>query len=391
MLRHYAKVALRQLLRHRRYAGIMIGGLALSMAAYLLITDYVRFETTFDRIHPAGERIYRVESQFFKGGQLTDDWATSSNGYGSAMQAAFPELEATTRISWRNSARTVRYEQTKFRENHVCYADSNFFTFFAFPVRKGDPRTFLKAPNTIVISEAAARRYFRSADPIGRYLDIRTTGQTLRCQVTGVFADLPPNATMQFDMLMSWTTQAERLRNFWYQHETYTFVRLRPGASPRTVEAKFPALSETYKTQEALRDYTWAVQLVPLHDLHLNPAKGNEVEVKGNRRAVQWLWAMSFVILIIGWANYMNLSTARALDRAREVGIRKAVGSANRWLLLQFLFEALLVNGLALALAVGLKGLFRGLMTSFLQMETRLETRWVGDWDLTTAGLQGLL
>jgi putative ABC transport system permease protein len=372
MLRHYCTVVFRTILRNKIYTGIVVIGLAFGMAAFLLISGYTRFEQSYDRIHPNGDRIYRVESLFYKNGVETDHWATSTNGNVPAMKQAFPEVEAYTRIAWRGSTRVVRYEQTKFREEHVCFADSNFFTFFNYAVLKGDRNSFLTAPNTVVISESAARRYFGNADPLGKYLDVSTIASSYHCQVTGVFADLPQNSTMKFSMLLSWTTSARRSWDFWYQHESYSFVRLRPQTDPARLIAKFPAMSEKYKTAEALRDHVWAIDLVPLYDIHLNPASQNEIEVKGNWRAVQFLSAIAFVILIIGWVNYINLSTARAMDRAKEIGIRKTVGSHKSLLVFQFLFESLLLNGLALLLAIVLVLIANFALPNFLDIQTAL-------------------
>ncbi|GAB3921510.1 ABC transporter permease [Larkinella terrae] len=370
MLRHYSTVVFRTILRNKIYTGIVITGLAFGMAAFLLISGYVRFEQSYDRIHPNGDRVYRVESVFYKNGVQTEHWATSSNGYVPAMKQAFPEIEAFTRIAWRGSTRVVRYEEAKFREDHVCFADSNFFTFFGYPVLKGDRRTFLTSPNTIVISESAARRYFGNADPLGKYLDVSTIASSYHCEVTGVFADLPSNSTMQFSMLMSFATSNRRNWDFWYQHESYSFVRLKPQTDPAKLIAKFPALSEKYKTAEALRDHVWSIDLVPLHDIHLNPATQNEIEIKGNRRAVQFLSVIAFVILIIGWVNYINLSTARAMDRAKEIGIRKTIGSHQSLLVFQFLFESLLLNVLALVLAVLLVVIAHFVLPGFLDIPT---------------------
>ncbi|GAB3275272.1 ABC transporter permease [Larkinella harenae] len=383
MLQHFATIVFRTIVRNKIYTGIVVTGLAFGMAAFLLIAGYVRFEQSFDKIHPDGERIYRVESQFYKNGNQTNHWATSSNGYAPAMQQAFPEIKAYTRIAWRGSTRVVRYETTKFREENVCFADSNFFTFFGYPVVKGDRRSFLNDPNTVVISESAARRYFGPADPIGKYLEISTISTSLRCQVTGVFADLPANSTMQFSMLLSWTTAARWTWDTWYQHESYSFVRLRPQADPVKVVAKFPTLSEKYKTVETMRDLEWHIDLVPLHDIHLKPAIQHEQERKGNWRAMQFLSAIAFIILIIGWVNYSNLSTARAMDRAREIGVRKAVGSHKALLVFQFLFESLLLNGFALILALVLVALAGWLLPSFLGIQ-------LSAFDGLTAGEAGL-
>jgi putative ABC transport system permease protein len=350
MLSNYLKIACRNLLRHRSFSVLNLTGLALGMASFWLILQYVRFEESYDRIH--ADRIYRVESLFSKGGSTTDHWATSSNGYASAMKNHLPEVEDFTRISWRNSNRIVRYQNIKFRENHVCFADSNFFRFFSYPVISGDKRTFLNEPNTVVISETMAAKYFGRANPIGKQLDISTTGDIYKCQVTGVFADLPVNSGMQFDMLMSWRTSPSWTWNFWYQHESYSFVRLSPNTSPEAVEAKFPALSQRYKTAEALRDMTWGVQLVPLADIHLNAGLPNEIEAKGSRLSVRFLWATGIILLLISWINYSNLATVRNLFRAKEMGIRRTIGSSRKQLIVQFLFESLLLHLLALCLAV---------------------------------------
>ena len=354
MLRNFFLIFLRGVRRNKAYAALNVGGLALGMAAFGIILAYVRQEYGYDRQHAAGERIYRVESLFYKGGVKTDDWATSTSGYAPAMRESFPEIESFARINWDNSTRVVRHGAVKFREPRVCFADSNFFTFFAYPVVQGDPRTFLSEPNTVVLSRRAARKYFGAADPLGQYLDVSTINTAYRCRVTGVFADLPETSTMQFDLLLSWNTSPPRLRSYWYQHGSYTFVRLRPGTDPDRLEARFPALAERYKTEEALKDHTWAVDLVPLHDIHLNPAKPHEVEAKGNRGAVHFLLGLGVVILLMAWTNYVNLATARAAERAREAGIRKVAGSSKRLLVGQFLFESLLFNASALVLAGGL-------------------------------------
>ena len=131
----------------------------MALTAYLLIAGYVDGQLSYDRIHQNGEFIYRVESLFSKNGAISDDWPTSTNGYAPAMKAAFPEVQSYTRINWRNSGRIVRFGAIKFREEHVCFADSNFFTFFSYPILKGDPKTFLQAPNTVVISASAAQRW----------------------------------------------------------------------------------------------------------------------------------------------------------------------------------------------------------------------------------------
>jgi len=354
MVRSFFTLFWRNLTRHKGYSFINIVGLALGMAAFILISAYVHFERSYDRMHKDGGNIYRVESSFYRGTQRTDDWPTSTNGYARAMKDNFPEIASFTRINWNNSERMVQYKDIKFRETHVCFADTNFFSFFSYPLLKGNPATLLKDVNTIVLSASAAKRYFHDADPMGQFLEVGTIAGKLHCQVTGIFQDLPANSTMQFSMLISWASSPEWMKDTWYLHESYTFVKLSPGGEVASVEAKFPALAEKYKNGPALKELKWTIHLVPLADIHLNPAKQYEIEVKGNRRAVQFLSLMAFVILTIACVNYVNLYTARAMERAKEVGIRKVSGARPGQLIGRFLLESAVINTIALVLAVGM-------------------------------------
>ncbi len=353
MFKSYFLISVRHLLKNKIFSFINIFGLALGMAGFMLIISYVRYENSYDRINADIDNIFRVESLFYKGGLKTDHWPTSTNGYGSAMINSFPEILDMTRINWYNSDRIVRYKEIKFRENHVCFADSNFFQFFEYPVIKGNRDNFLKEPNTVILSESAALRYFGNDDPIGQRIQISTYSNAFDCEVTGVFKDIPGNHTMQFDFLISWVTSGKWMWDFWYLHESYTYVKLKEGTDLAELAGRFPDLSENYKTRSTLKDHTWAIDFVPLKELHLNPVKPYEIEAtKGNRKAVNLLLLISFVILIIAWVNYINLSTAKAMDRAKEVGIRKVSGSFKIHLIIQFLLESTLINIIAAMIAV---------------------------------------
>jgi putative ABC transport system permease protein len=352
MLRNMLLVTYRNLVKNKSYTFINIIGLALGIAAFVLISAYVHFEKSYDHMNADAGNIYRVESQFYKNDELTDDWATSTNGYAPAMKANFPEIASFTRINWNNSERVVRYNNIKFREEHVCFADSNFFQFFSYKLIKGDAATILKNVNAIAISESAAQKYFGHADPMGKFLEVTTLGDTFHCMVTGVFADVPPNTTMKFNFLISWANTPLWLKNFWYEHESYTFVKLKPNTNIPALEAKFPPLAERYKTGPAMKDSKWAIRLIPLTEIHLNPAKPNEIEVKGNANAVSFLNIIAFVILIIACVNYINLATTKAADRAREIGIRKVSGAKAGQVLAQFLIESGIINIAALLIAV---------------------------------------
>jgi len=354
MLRNYFLISIRHLLKNKLFSFINIFGLALGISSFMLIISYVRFEYSYDHINENIDNIYRVESLFYRGDLKTDHWPTTTNGYAPAMKEASPEIQDYTRINWHNSDRMVRYQEIKFRENHVCFADSNFFTFFEYQVLKGNRETFLKEANTVILSASAAKKYFGNEDPLGKRLQISTFTNSFDCVVTGVFADIPKNHTMQFDFLISWTTSGRWMWDFWYLHESYTYVKLKKDTNLQELAARFPELSERFKTRTTLKDHIWALDFVPLAEVHLNEAKPYEIEAKGNRKAVKFLLLISFVILVIAWVNYINLSTAKALERAKEVGIRKVSGSFKSQLIIQFLFESSLINGIAAIVAFGI-------------------------------------
>jgi putative ABC transport system permease protein len=314
--------------------------------------SYVLFEYSYDNFLSDLDKIYRIESLFYKGENITDNWPTSTNGYAPAMYKNFPEVRDFTRINWFDSYRTIRFDEIKFREKHVCFADSNFFTFFSFPVLHGNPETFLLEPNSIVISETIAKKFFHGADPMNKILIISTQRVTYHCMVTGVFKDLPENSSLKFDALMSWETSPLWMRDFWYLHESYSYIKLESEDDVAPVEAKFPDLAEQYKTREALRGLKWAIDLVPMKEIHLNPAKPYEIDIKGNRKVVRFFGYVAIIVLFIAWINYINLTTARAIDRAREVGVRKVIGSTNLQLILQFMIDAFIINFLALLMGI---------------------------------------
>src|SRR5258708_11555164 len=178
MIRNILLVTWRNLTRHRAYTFINIIGLAIGIAVFILIGDDADFEKSYDGMHIVADNIYRVERQFYKGGHLTDNWPTSTNGYAKAMKDALPGITSFARINWYDAERVVRYKDAKYREEHVCFADSNFFSFFSYPLLKVDAQTALKEVNAIVLSESAAKKYFGDADPMGEFLDVSTQSKT---------------------------------------------------------------------------------------------------------------------------------------------------------------------------------------------------------------------
>ena len=356
MFLNYFKIVLRNLKKNKAYTFINVLGLVIGMTAFLFIMQYVVFELSYDEFHQNSENIYRVESQFFDGEELTDDWATSSYGYGPAMKMEFPEIVEYSRVNLWNCERVVSYkEDIKFREKNVFLADSAFLTMFSYPFLEGDPRKALIEPNSVVISESAARKYFGAEDPMGKIMKFRNSDGEFICQVTGIMKDLPANSHIQFNFLISWTSISSRWKgidSFWYQHEAYTYILLKPGTDIKILENKFFELAERYKTGEALKNLKWGIQLVPLTDIHLNSYKSYEREIKVSRTGVWSLFIVAFIVLIIAWVNYFNLTTARAVERAKEVGLRKVCGATRKQLITQFLFESGIINFIALVFTI---------------------------------------
>ncbi|MCY1719254.1 ABC transporter permease [Prolixibacteraceae bacterium Z1-6] len=354
MIKNYLKIALRNLLKNKLFTLINITGLVISMVVALLILNYVSFERSYDTMHSNADRIYRVESRFFEGNNLTDDWGTASFGYASAMKENIPGIENYVRIAINATEQMVRNGETISRENSVVVTEPSFFSLFSFKLVKGDESTALSSPNKVVISQLAAHKFFKNENPIGKILKFATQNNTVECEITGVLEDIPANSHFSYDYFISWSTLPNWIKNFWYLHETYSYVQLQPGVSPESIEEAFPAMSEKYKTSDALKNKTWAVNLVPLKDIHLNPQKQYEREAKGNAKAINALILIAFAILLIAWINYINLTTSRSLERAREVGVRKVSGALKKQLIAQFLTESTIVNLVSLVMAVAL-------------------------------------
>jgi putative ABC transport system permease protein len=353
MLRNLWLATYRNLIKNKSYTLINVIGLSLGLAAFIVISAYVHYEKSFDKMYPGGDNIYRAESRFYRSGELTDDWATASNGYAKAMYDNIPGIESYARISWNDNERMVRYQNIKHREQRVCFADSNFLSFFALPLVAGNVKTALSEVNTVVISQTEAKKYFGSADAaMGKMLQLASRSHSYDCLVTAVFADLPANSSLQFNMLISWNTSPEWIREYWYQHENYTFLKLKPGVNPHSIEKQFPALAERFKTAPPLKELQWSVSLVPLKDIHLNRIKPYELEVKGNRQAVSFLGIMAYVILLIACINYINLATTKSVDRAKEIGIRKVTGAHTSQLVVQLFIESFFINFVSLIIAL---------------------------------------
>ncbi len=352
MLRNYIKIALRNLTKNKLFFGINALGLAVGMAACLLILLYVTYERSYDAFHPGIERLYRVELDSYQNGKLAFKSATSYPAIAPTLQKDFPEVEATARLYDANDA-VVSYENQRFREDNFYFADSSIFKVLHLPLVNGNPATALQGPGGVVLSESTARKYFGSADPMGKIIKLDRDAY----QVRGVFREYPKNSHLELDLLFSYLRVPDA-QTSWGWYDFFTYVKLRPGTDPARFGAKMRDLVMRYDGGDHKKaGFKVELLLQPVRDIHLTSRLNQEAEVNGDGGAVTVLTLIAFFILAIAWINYINLATARAADRAKEVGIRKAVGAERGQLIGQFLLESFLLNALAVVLALLLVGL----------------------------------
>ncbi len=371
MLTNYAKTALRSFRKHKAFATINVTGLALGLAACLLILQYVTHELGYDQV-PDADRIYRVENNYIRGGQLIYESAATFPGVAPALREHVPDVEVAARFfhSGLEEKVVLTYNDApgapvQFIEQDLLFADPEFLDLFDVALVRGEATTVLAEAGAVLLSETAAQRYFGDADPMGKVLQFNNNSLDEHLlTVTGIFADPPRQQHVQYDILVSYKTLHTRRRGeafyegHWGSYNYYTYVRLRPGATPNAILARMPGLVDTYKPDyQALGDdgkrmRTNTFWLIPLRDIHLYSHRQNEVGINGNGTLVYFLLTVAIFILLIAWINYINLSTARAVDRAKEVGVRKVIGSSRGQITRQFLFESLVLNLCAVAVAV---------------------------------------
>ena len=358
MIRNYFTVAFRSLRKQKGYALINIAGLAFGFAASLLILLFIRDELSYDRFHEKTERIYQTGMRGVIGGQALET-ANSSTPMGPAMKADFPEVENFVRV--KSAGRTLFSRgDTRFYEEDVFWADSTFFSVFSYPLLRGHPREALSAPNTIVLTKAAARKYFGDTDPMGQTLRYENDSEYT---ITGIVETVPANSHLQFDILISMETILPELTPIWLSHHLHTYVLLQDESGAALLSNKLPGLIDAYvasefetivgTTYEDARaggmEFGYYIQ--PLIGLHLRHVGEDSIGIPGDIRYVYILGAIAVFILLLACINFMNLSTARSANRAREVGLRKVLGSDRRQLVLQFLGESMLMALFAFVVA----------------------------------------
>ena len=362
MLRNYLKIAWRNIVGNPLFSTINIVGLSIGLACCIIITLFVRYETSFDKHWVDAERIYRVTRDFF-GNDLK--LAAVAPPIAPLMKQDFAEVEDVTRILQTGDVTLTRGE-TRVRERQLVIADPNVFDFFNLEFVTGDPASALNGPLDIVLTERAAERYFGDEDPIGQTLNLMDQADVT---VRAIIKDLPDNTHMAFEILGSIEAiplmMGPNELESWGSNNYYTYVRLPTGYDPAALEAQFNDFLVRHWSENA--ESTSRLNLQRLTDIHLTSSRDGEWRTNGSISVVYTFSAVALFVLLIACINFMNLTTARSTQRAREVGIRKVVGANRSQLITQFMGESILLTGFAMLLALALVEISLPAFSAFLE------------------------
>jgi len=362
MIKNYLKIAWRNLRKNKAFSIINIFGLAAGLACFILIALYVADELSFDKFNEKADRIYRVETEIVFGG-TQEKLALSADPIGATLKNDYPQVEQFARFYTSNGAKTVKKGNAFIVERKVCHADSTLFDVFTLPAVAGDPRTALNEPNTVVITKSTAEKYFGTADAIGKTIETSDNNGTLY-KVTAVIKDIPHNSHFNFDMIFSMDNVRYQFGNYLSQN-FQTYIVLQKGTDPGEFEKNFTQVIKKYIMPQA-KEYMQigsleefekagnklAFTLMPLTSIHLHSDRRGQLGVNGSIQYVYIFSAVALFILVIACINFMNLSTARSSNRAKEVGIRKVLGSEKRKLIIQFLVESVTLTFIATLFAL---------------------------------------
>ncbi|MEO7990787.1 MAG: ABC transporter permease [Chryseolinea sp.] len=369
MIRNLLLTALRSLKKNKFFSILNILGLAIGMSVFLLIAQYIHFERSYENFIPDADNIYRVSLTQYLNKELIFSSAENYPGVAPALKTEFQEVTGATRLynmGYKNNIIITNEEAQPspiaFKHRRFLYADSSFLPMMGYPLLAGDAKTALAEPFSAAISEKYARMYFGDADPIGKSLRLQDDDFTNELvKVTAVFKDLPANTHLKFDVLFSYKSlfprgkwAIDRYDQGWFRKDMFTFISVRPGTDVKALEAKFPALVEKYKPDSKQKNLNEVLALQPIKSIHLTSALAEEPEINGDEKIVNFLSMIGLFVLVIAWINYVNLSTAKAMERAKEVGVRKVMGAYTFQLIRQFLTESGLVNLISVTMALAL-------------------------------------
>jgi len=361
MIRNYLKIAFRNLWRNKGFSLINILGLAIGIATCLVIMLFVNNELSYDRFNKKANDIVRVSFRGNVQGQKMNE-STVMAPVAQTLKTDFPEVKEATRIRDYGTPKLV-YADKSFREDYFAFVDSNFFQVFTLPLVQGDAATALTEPNTVVITKALARKYFGKEDPMGKVISFKD-GKNAPCKVTGVIEKVPVNSHFHFDLFASLSSLSESREANWMSSNFYTYLVLAEGSDYKKLQAKLPGIVEKYVGPQlsegagmTLAEFRKQGNDISFHlqrltDIHLYADFSSDLSPSGDIKYVYIFGVIALFMLLIACINFMNLSTAGASKRSREVGIRKVLGSMKLELVRQFLLESVLITAIALLLAV---------------------------------------
>ena len=371
MLKNYIKITLRNIKRNKVFSFINIAGLAIGMACCILIVNYIVFESSYDRFHKNANRIYRVNTLLEIGGR-GGNLASTNHPIGDYLKENYAEVLNSAKFRRYKYGQTlIEYEQNKFFENRVYYADDSVLDVFTYPMLIGDPKTALEFPYSIVLTESIASKFFGKDNPIGKILRLDNSEDY---KVTGVIKDIPRNTHFPINMLLSFESfyvSNPQLKGRWMgDFEVHTFVLFEEGFNSKELETKLPAIVEK-QLGNLIKAIGGRVEysIQPLTDIHLHSDLLNEPTGQSDIAYIYGFSAIALLILLIACFNFMNLSTARSAKRANEVGMRKVLGANKTKLVYQFLGESLILSTFAYFIAAGLAELSLPIIGSLTSVE----------------------
>jgi putative ABC transport system permease protein len=356
MLKNYLTSVWRYVSRNKAFTIINVLGLVIGMTAFLLITQFVLHEFSYDKFWKNHDRVFRIQLDRYNKGEISTRWASGCLGIGPDLKSNFPEVVQYVRMAKSNAL--LSHGDAFFKEDNVYYASHDFFNVFGHALLQGVDSSALKGLHKIVLSQSLAKKYFGEENPLGKTM--RNNGR-VEYVVTGVFKDIPENSHMKIDALLSFATYAtlvgrkdESELTEWQWDGYFTYVLLQANADVRTLEAKLPAYVEKREGANLKNDNAGMVfHFQGISDIHLDSDFIGEFKPNGNRDTTYFLLIVAVLILAIAWINYINLATAKSIERAREVGVRKVMGGFRTQLVQQFLMESFLLNFMAVGMAIG--------------------------------------
>jgi putative ABC transport system permease protein len=366
MLHNFWRIANRQWRKRKGYSLLNIFGLTAGITCCLLIFEYVAYERSYDSFQEKAARIFRVQDENYQSGRMTVACASAMPALAPTLKREFPEVENACRLVKTGFLLANDAREVKFMEGSAFYADAAILDMFHLPLVEGDAKTALSGPGKIILSATVARKYFGQEDPLGKVLAVHSRGKTRPLQVTGVFTDYPANSHLKFNLLVSYATYSQVAGGYgqandptetsWGWTDFYTYVLLRNASDTGRLSTGLQAVIDKHynllpKNLAARDSYT--LSLMPMRNIHLYSHYTEEAEPNGDGQSVSFLFLIAFFIIGIAWINYINLATARSLERAREIGVRKVLGALRAELIRQFMLESLFLNLLALVLALG--------------------------------------